>query len=279
MPAWLTASPCRTARPKSVKADSQRARHFAVIYSPPQQRPVLEALLGIESEIAASLRAGLDHQVAHTRLQWWRDECLRCSQGAPLHPLTRQLASLRTPQRLQSLSGLVDVGQWDLARATFASRAELTGYCERWSAAMIAPLGPEAESPNLQALGAVLRELEMLSDLAHEARSGRLRLPLDELQGLAVDPDSLARPPWPDTLARAMRSRHESLRAALAAGAGALTSASAPRTPLRGLAVWIALACRASQRAQQAIPSENRTLRIAALGDAWHAWVIARRLT
>ena len=264
------------ARPKSVKADSQRARHFAVIYSPPAQRPVLEALLGIESEIAASLRAGLDHQVAHTRLQWWRDECLRCSQGAPLHPLTRQLASLCTPQRLQSLSGLVDVGQWDLARATFASRAELTGYCERWGAAMIAPLGPDAESRNLQALGAVLRELEMLSDLAHEARSGRLRLPLDELQSLSVDPDSLARPPWPDALARAVRSRHESLRTALAAGPGALTS---PQTPLRGLAVWMALACRASQRAQQAIPSENRMLRIAALGDAWHAWGIARRLT
>ena len=275
MPGWLTASP-GTARAKSVTADSQRARHFAVLYSPPRQRPVLEALLGIENEIAASLRPGLDHQVAHTRLQWWRDECLRCSQGAPLHPLTRQLASLRTPQRLQSLSGLVDVSQWDLARATFGSRAELTGYCERWSAAMIVPLAPEDEPRGLRALGAALRELEMLNELAHEARSGRLRLPLDELDGICVNPESLGRPPWPDALAQTVRSRHESLRSVLAAGCGELET-NEPGTPLRGLAVWIALACRASQRAQRAIPGENSSPRFGSVGDAWHAWVIARR--
>src|SRR5258706_26910 len=45
----------------------QPTRYLAWLYSPPLQRPVLAALCAIETEIATSLRAGLDHHVAHTR--------------------------------------------------------------------------------------------------------------------------------------------------------------------------------------------------------------------
>jgi phytoene synthase len=137
--------------------ESHPARYFAWLYSPPALRLVLEALFGIEAEIKDSLRPGIDHNVAHARLQWWREECGRCAAGSPVHPLTRNLVAAFTgappsataptsptaaasspplPQ-LAGLSGFVDATVWDLAGATFESRRELTAYCERWSAAMI----------------------------------------------------------------------------------------------------------------------------------------------
>src|SRR5262245_51887239 len=75
------------------KPERPTTRFLASLYSPPARRPVLEALLDIEHEIAESLRPGLDHRVAHTRLQWWREECERVVQGKPVHPLTRELVS------------------------------------------------------------------------------------------------------------------------------------------------------------------------------------------
>jgi phytoene/squalene synthetase len=75
----------------SVTPESHSARYFALLYSPASQRLVLEALFGIEREIFESLRPGLDHHVAHSRLQWWREECERTAVGRPVHPLTRAL--------------------------------------------------------------------------------------------------------------------------------------------------------------------------------------------
>src|SRR5215475_254528 len=67
------------------------ARYFALLYSPPARRAVIQALFGIEREVFESLRPGLDHHVAHSRLQWWREECERAGAGQAQHPLTREL--------------------------------------------------------------------------------------------------------------------------------------------------------------------------------------------
>src|SRR6516225_6124755 len=91
--------------------DASAARALAWLYSPPLQRPALEALCGIEGEIAASVAPGLDHQVAHARLAWWREECTRCAAGRPAHPLTRALGECfagRDRAPLAGLAGLVD---------------------------------------------------------------------------------------------------------------------------------------------------------------------------
>src|ERR1700720_1618154 len=128
------------------------ARYFALLYASAANRPALEALFGIEHEVFDSLRAGLDHNVAHSRLQWWREECERAANGRPVHPLTKALVSALSaapagslsaapaglgtqPQAVQpqavglpglvGLCGIVDVAIWDLAGATFETRREL----------------------------------------------------------------------------------------------------------------------------------------------------------
>ena len=112
----------------------------------------------------------------------------------------------RAGAQLAGLAGFVDTTVWDLARATFETRAELRAYCARWSAAFVEPLArhaaPQLAPEHAQRLGRTLRELELLLALAADARLGRLRLPLDELAAAQVPPESLAQPPWNAALRR-----------------------------------------------------------------------------
>jgi 15-cis-phytoene synthase len=284
--------------------ESHSARYFALLYSAATERPALEALFGIEHEVFDSLRAGLDHNVAHSRLQWWREECERAANGRPVHPLTKALVSALSaapaglatqPQAVQpqtvglpglvGLCGIVDVAVWDLAGATFETRRELDAYCERWATGMIEPLAapppasptPATRTTDWRALGAAMREVELLNDLAREAHNGRIRVPLDELERANLDTSALARPPWPDPLAEQLRARHESLRNNISR---ILIDVDREQQPaLRGLLVWAALAWRSSQRAERALPDRLRPGRFDAISDAWFAWRIARQAT
>ncbi len=277
------------------------ARYLAWLYSHPRQRLLLQALLGIEKEISASARPGLDHQVAHSRLQWWREECERAVTGKALHPLTQEaLRAFQAPvsepnaarpsadtsdlagkSPLSGLAGLVDTATWDLAGATFESRDELSAYCERWAGAMIEPIAVHAlgaaSGPDWRRCGALLRELELLADLAAEARGGRLRVPLDELDRAGVDPAALATPPWPPALAQLLAERIELLSTALAAGAGTLDKPE--QLELRGLLVWIAAVSRTARRMRAALPDSRLPGRLDPLADTWFAWRAARRAT
>jgi len=264
-------------------------RRLAWLYCSAPQRIALSSLTALEQEIGASLRPGVDHQIAHARLDWWREECERTAHGRASHPLTRELAALFSPmgaERLPELTGLVDSAVWDLSGATFDQRRELTAYCQSWGAAVLAPLirlaVPDVRAAQVDvhalalSLGVSLREIELLLALASDARAGRLRIPLDELKRAGVRPESLAQPPWPRALADLLRARHRELRSAL----GAALEAVAPplRKPLRGLIVWSALACTASVRAEKRLPQARGPRAQHAPLDGWRAWRAARRV-
>lgn len=284
----------------SGKPEAHTPRFLAWLYSTPLQQPVLASLCGIEQEIGASLQPGVDHHVAHTRLEWWRAECARCAAGNPVHPLTRELRDhlqrlapgTAANSALAGLSGLVDAAIWDLAGATFERREELIAYCRRWAAAMIVPVswgsgardsksqradagdtGPDAAAA-LTGLGAALCELELLGRLDRDALSGRLRVPLDELAQAGVTPEALATTPWPPGLVDLLRSRHRSLRQQLAEAIASLS----PQTQqgARGLLVWAALAWQASLRAERALPNPPTASIASAAAANWRAWRAAR---
>jgi phytoene synthase len=274
--------------------ESNPTRYFAWLYSSQLQRVILGVLFDIEGEIRESLKPGLDHQVAHSRLQWWREECERAAQGRAAHPLTQQLVvtlkelphltQASRSHMLGGLSGFVDVTVWDLASATFETRRELTAYCERWAGAMMGPAVAEsfahesaASSAGWVAIGVALRELEMLQNLALEAHSGRLRIPLDELQAAHADPTALAKPPWPAALAKLQFDRYETLRGEIARILNGFNHQQ--QMAERGVVVWAALACRSSKRVQRALPALPQTGRFDGLSDAWFAWRAARRAT
>jgi phytoene/squalene synthetase len=353
------------------------ARYLAWLYSPESQQPAFSKLCEIESEIAGSLRPGIDHHVAHARLQWWQEECERCAQGRPVHPLTRELVkaygtvAAGVPSPFAGLRGFVDTAIWDLAGATFETRKELTAYCERWAAAMFETAvalvstasgthsvkrnalepqtgaaataavsrlqtGEAAEAAEAahatraaqaarmmrasgsssreasgssdssggaaldstaptatnatgaisrwRVLGAAVREIELLTDLAREAHAGRVRVPLDELDRVGATASSLAKPPWPEGLVTLLRERHETLRTTVgdhvdALGEHVSALGREEQANHRGLLVWAALAWSQSARAQSALPGIISPRRYHALADGWRAWRAARRAT
>ncbi len=263
----------------SARADSATPRALARLYCPPTQAPVLEALLGIEAEIRQALKQGLEHEVAHARLAWWREECARLVGAAPVHPLTRALAGhfgASGREALAGVGGLVDLATWDLAGATFGSRRELHGYCERWSAALIVPLARAALAPapaGALAFGTALKELELLLALSPDARAGRVRLPLDELEAAAIAPAELAGRAAGPALAALIGAAHAGARDALAAA----TFAPQQQPALRALLVWGHMSGRFSQRAQAALPRLARPGDHQRPLDGLAAWRIARR--
>jgi phytoene synthase len=253
-------------------------RALVWLYTPAAQRETFVALSGIEAEISASLNPRLEHQVAHARLAWWGEECARTALGAPTHPLTRALgASLAGSDltALAGLSGFVATASWDLAAATCETRAQLGAYCERWAGAMITPLVPPALGATARKLGATLHEIQLLANLADDARLGRLRVTLADLAAASAAPQDLARPPWPEGLARVLRLRHQQLRAELAAGVGELPRHAQPT--LAGLLVWVRLAAEHSRRAERALPHALKPRDHHGPLDSWRAWSAARR--
>jgi phytoene/squalene synthetase len=243
---------------------------------------VLATLTGIEAEVAASLAPGLEHAVAHARLAWWREECVRAAAGTGEHPLTQQLQALFSGEQRAALAGLrgfVDAATWDLASATFETRRELDAYCERWSAALVEPFAAfalkDSGRADVRSFGRALRALELLSALVPDARAGRVRIPLAELDAAGVAPGLLAQPPWPAALGELVRSAHQHARAALALSANALPVREQPA--LRALLVWATLALARSQRTAAALPRALPTGDHHAPLDGWRAWRAARR--
>lgn len=307
-------SPAANPLPAERRGLTGSRRDLAWLYAPPAQRAVLGALLEIEREIGAALRRGLDHTVAHARLGWWREECARCARGRPAHPAGRALiAAVGEPA---DPTGLLAAAEWDLAAATFESRAQLVGYCERWASSFteIAARGAlgSAQSGSAdrdvrahfgRSLGVALKEIELLTSLADDAGAGRLRLPLDELERIGVEPSTLASRDWPPELRMHVAARHRAARNMVADSFARLPPAHQPA--LRGLIVWAALAVRASHRAERLLSAAAPPGRIASarmlggrarsdrgrvggkqgggiesvgrISDAWLAWRAARR--
>jgi 15-cis-phytoene synthase len=254
-------------------------RALVWLYTPRAQREAFAALCAIEAEIAASLKPGLDHEVAHARLAWWGEECARTTLGSPTHPLTRCLGASCPAGNLTALAGLcgfVDTASWDLAAASFETRAQLRAYCGRWADAMITPLMQFAGAPPAGAkLGAALREMELLTNLADDARLGRLRVTLADLAAAPATVEELARPPWQQGLAQVLRTRHQGLRAELAAAVAQLPRHAQPT--LRGIMVWARLAAVQSLRCERALPHALSTRDHHRPFDSWRAWSAARR--
>lgn len=186
--------------PASFGAD----RDWLLRFCPPHAARSLAALFEIEREVTGSLKSGLEHSVAHARLEWWSEELVRLAQGNPRHPATRTLASAAiergvTPPDLTALAENVRV---DLACVAFLSRSELDEHLANWGrsvfrAAALLESNPittletpgsidsdrsnRATAERLAAnAGSLVRELELLEHFSSHAIAGRIYVPLGD---------------------------------------------------------------------------------------------------
>jgi len=161
-------------------------RYFALQYTTPEQRAALQALFVIDSEISASVNAA--HEVAHTRMQWWRSEIDRLVNRNAQHPATKSLQSMLPDADFSQLHELLAAADMDLAHMTYNTAAELDAYLARSSTALHFAADNTAQA---RELASWIRRVETLRDLAADIHDGRLYWPLDELDTAGVTLDAL----------------------------------------------------------------------------------------
>lgn len=167
-------------------------RYFSLLYTPPEQRDAVTALYVVDAEIRESAQS-INHDVAHTRLQWWRQEIDRLVNSNPQHPATRILSSQPAAMRsnFARLHELIAAADMDLARMTYLNMTELRAYAARSGGAIQELIAGVLVSPDkleeparlaANRIGAGIRQTEMLRDVRQDAHDGRLYVPLDELE-------------------------------------------------------------------------------------------------
>lgn len=201
-------------------------RYFAVLYAPEVARPALQALYAFEAELRDTVRT-TSHDVAHTRLQYWRGELDRLVGGRPEHPVTRALLPLReSGADVSLLHEVLVAADFDVAHVTLNDDAELSALAFRASGSLqtLAAMASRG-SPDLSAserdfarrLGAAVAEVEWLRDLRGDITAGRLRLPLDALEHASIEPAALLADPMPPALALLLDQRKARIAAELRA--------------------------------------------------------------
>jgi phytoene synthase len=258
-------------------------RYFSLLYAPEDRRDQLCALYVIDAEIRESAQS-VNHDVAHTRLQWWRAEIDRLVNGSPQHPATRLLNESSVARAsFAKLHEIMVAADMDLARMTYSNMRELRAYSSRSGGAIQevaaaqlfapAPLD-EAARATANRIGVGVRQSEMLRDVRQDAYDGRVYLPQDRLTEHKVSLEDLrAREVAPQVkvaLREFKNAVHEELHAAL----------RSVSTPLRPLAVLAALHARLLQRiaARDYNVSQSR-IELGPIEKPWVAWKAARRST
>lgn len=240
-------------------------------FAPASQRDVLRALFGIEQEVEQSLAPGLDHSVAHARLNWWQEELQRLVDDRPRHPLTQSLAAANRArgERPPDLTGLVTCATIDLACLAFETRADLDSYLQASANALFA--GITGMSP---AWGCALRELELLHDFSAHAWQGRI------YWGLGHEPS--AADPWrarPLGSIEADALRHRLLELEETVRSYCRRANDADGTDSAALArLWSALTLLRTRRARQALPRAHVDTRFGPLALTLRLWWAAVQL-
>lgn len=259
-------------------------RYFAVLYAPAAARPVLQALYALEAELRDTVRTS-SHEVAHTRLQYWRAEIDRLAGGRPEHPVTRALRPLHAAGvDLSVLHEMLVAADFDVAHVTLNDDAEAAALAARaggvlQTLAAMASRGSAqlaaAEGAFARRLGTLVTEVEWLRDLRGDIAAGRLRLPLDALEQHGLAPDALLAEPMPDGLRTLLGERKARLAGELQALPDLL--ATDARSAQRQGLVLAALHARLLERVDHRTAIARTRAEVPAWTRFWTAWRTAIR--
>jgi len=261
-------------------------REFAVTYAPPHARPILDALYAFEAEIGDTVRTS-SHEVAHTRMQWWRAEIDRLLAGHAEHPVTRALEPLRdvAGNDVSLLHEVLVAADIELARLTFGSPRELEAYCFRAAGSLqtlaaVASAAPreisDPEREFARRLGSAIKRTELLRDLRHHATGGRLPVALDDLDAAGVDPRDLLAGQLSPALAQLLEAKRLALHKELHELPALLTSAEHRAAQRQGL-VLAALHAKLAGRIDHRKELARTGAELAPLSKLWTAWRTAVR--
>lgn len=256
-------------------------RYYAWLYTPEPQRDVIAALFLIEAELHDTARA--PHEVAHIRLQWWREEIDRLIAGKAQHPAMQVLQAASLPHvEFNSLHEVALSAAQELANATYETDIELSQYLRGGLGGLFQlaaqHLSETSSTTLLDAavqLGAFVRQVEILRDLRPDFHHGRLYLPLTKLDELNIEYEALQSNEWPDAIVQLLKSLcQQQLAAYQTLKQGLLNSEKQVLCPLL---VLTELHARVLQHiAHDPATATQQRIELSPLKKLWTAWKAAR---
>lgn len=175
-------------------AASGSSFYYSFRFLPETRRQAITALYAFCREVDDVVDETHEHDVAHARLAWWREEIGRLYAGSPTHPVTRALAPHVGPFDLPEAAfrEIIDGMEMDLKFARYETFDMLALYCRRVAgvvgelSARIFGLSDPRTLQYAERLGLALQLTNIIRDVGEDVRRGRIYLPIDELQRFDV---------------------------------------------------------------------------------------------
>ncbi len=175
--------------------------YYSFIFLPPEKRQAIIALYAFCREVDDVVDECSDEALAHTKLQWWRDEIEATFSGNAQHPVARALDEARQNYDLpmEYFLEIIDGMEMDLHQCEYESFKHLALYCYRVAGVvglMSAEIFGYKDRDTLkyaEDLGIALQLTNIIRDVREDADRGRIYLPQDELHRFGVSREDILR--------------------------------------------------------------------------------------
>ncbi|BEV70785.1 presqualene diphosphate synthase HpnD [Paludibacterium sp. THUN1379] len=198
-------------------AASGSSFYYSFRFLPEARRLAITALYAFCREVDDVVDETLEHEVAHAKLAWWREEIGRLYDGRPGHPVTQALAphvsSFALPK--EAMLEIIDGMEMDLKFARYERFEDLLRYCRRVAgvvgelSARIFGFSDAATLQYADRLGVALQLTNIIRDVGEDARRGRIYLPIEDLHAFDVPAADLQHGRESDAFARLMQFQIE----------------------------------------------------------------------
>ena len=171
----------------------------AFIFLSKEKREALTALYAFCREVDDIADECLDHEIASSKLNWWRDEIDRLFKDEPQHPVSKALYPFIGRFNLSKnyFIEIIDGMEMDVKFNRYESFEQLQLYCYRVAScvgilsAHIFGYKNKNTLTFAKNLGIALQLTNIIRDLGEDARRGRIYIPLDELKKLGVSEEEI----------------------------------------------------------------------------------------
>ena len=178
-------------------ARSGSSFYYAFRFLDPQRRRAIIALYAFCREVDDVVDECREPAVAHTKLDWWREEIGLLFEGRSRHPITQALAPHVETFDLSKeyFEEIIDGMQMDLDYDAYPDFATLSLYCYRAASvvgllsARIFGFSDRRTLKYAHDLGMALQLTNILRDVHEDAMRGRVYIPLEELERFSVKPE------------------------------------------------------------------------------------------
>ena len=171
----------------------------AFIFLSKEKREALTALYAFCREVDDIADECLDHEIASSKLNWWRDEIDRLFKNEPQHPVSKALYPFIEHFNLSKnyFIEIIDGMEMDVKFNRYESFEQLQLYCHRVAScvgilsAHIFGYKNKNTLTFAKNLGIALQLTNIIRDLGEDARRGRIYIPIDELKKLSVSEEEI----------------------------------------------------------------------------------------